>query len=341
MTPPTGASRDRPPEPVIRYGPPPRRWQGLWVAIGVLAFVPAVAAVFMRLVPPTDDATAMSASFISYGVIAEVIALVFFTIALLRARHHLPLVIMTGLSMALLITQLMWLAPLFRPDHRPTANTSFTVASLNMRKGRADVAQLADKTKSADLVILVEVTRSAAQTVQKKLGHRFDHMTPKNPARSRGVTILSRSKLSDPQRLRSPTPGWAATAQVSHVGAVNVVAAHPCNPLCGGGAWMRDNHAVLAKARSMPDRPTFIAGDLNSVHAHRTIRDFAAHGYRTAADIAGGGWIPTYPADSWLPPLLPIDHVLINDRLTATSIRSFSVDKTDHRGLITRLAPTR
>lgn len=333
-----GASND--PETVIRYGPPPRRWQGLWVAIGILAFIPAVATVFMRLVPPTDDATAMSASFISYGVVAEVIAIVFFLIALIRSRRRWPLVIMTGLSTLLLVTQLAWIAPLFRSDHRTGAGASFTVATLNLYKGRADVGQLAARTKTADLVIVVEVTNTAAERIQKRLGDRFPHMTPKEPNRSRGVMILSRSRLSDPRPLSSPTPGWSATVRPGDAGAMNVVAAHPCNPLCGGGAWLRDNHAVLAKARSLPDRPTVIAGDFNSVPAHKTIRDFAADGFRSATDVAGGGWIPTYPDDSWLPPLLPIDHVLINDQLTATSIRPFSVDDTDHRGLITRLART-
>jgi endonuclease/exonuclease/phosphatase (EEP) superfamily protein YafD len=42
-----------------------------------------------------------------------------------------------------------------------------------------------------------------------------------------------------------------------------------------------------------------------------------------------------------LPPLLPIDHVMINKELTATSIASFSITGTDHRGLFTTLAGAR
>lgn len=295
----------------------------------------------MRLVPPRDDATAMSASFISYGVVAEVLAVVFFGIALIRARRRLPLVIMTGLSALLLGTQLIWLAPLFRSDDRPADSPAFTVVSLNLRHGRANIDQLADNAHDADLVILVEVTQRAAKSARSKLGDRFAHASPHDPRRSDGVIILSRSRLSDTQRVRRPSPGWAASTRIPDVGRVNVVAAHPCNPLCGGGAWMRDNHAVLTKARSFDDHPTLVAGDLNSVDDHKTIRDFADHGFESATDIAGAGWIPTYPAHSWLPPLLPIDHVLINDRLTATSVRAFTIDDTDHRGLITQLALTR
>ena len=41
------------------------------------------------------------------------------------------------------------------------------------------------------------------------------------------------------------------------------------------------------------------------------------------------------------PPLIPIDHVMINAQLTATSVRTFAVDDTDHLGLIATLAGTR
>jgi endonuclease/exonuclease/phosphatase (EEP) superfamily protein YafD len=306
-----------------------------------LALLPSCAAVLMRLVPPTDDATAMVASFISYGVVTEVIAVVFFAVALVRARRRLPLAIMTGFSVLLLILQLIWLAPLFRSEHRHAAGRPFTVVSLNMRHGHADVDQLAAKTKTADVVVLVEFSDRAVHTVRTRLGDRFTHMTPHDPATAHHVMILSRFRLTDPQRLPAQTPGWAATAHLPRLGAVHVIAAHPCNPLCGGGAWLRQNHALLHTAESFGDHPTFIAGDFNSVGQHKTIRDFAAHGYDSATEIAGAGWMPTYPSNSWLPPLLPIDHVLVNHRLTAVSIRSFQIADTDHRGLIARLARAR
>jgi endonuclease/exonuclease/phosphatase (EEP) superfamily protein YafD len=295
----------------------------------------------MRLVPPTDDATAMLAAFISYGVVTEVIAVVFFAIALLRARRRLPLAIMTGLSVLLLVMHLVWLAPLFRPDHRPAVGRSFTVVSLNMRHGHANIDQLANRAKSADVVILVEINTDAARRVRAQMGDRFAHTTPQDPATAHNVLILSRSRLTQTRGLPGQTPGWVATAHLPHVGAVHVIAAHPCNPLCGGGAWLRQNHALLHTAERFGDQPTVIAGDLNSVDQQKTIRDFAAHGYDSATDIAGAGWMPTYPANSWLPPLLPIDHVLVNDRLTAISIHSFGIDDTDHRGLIAQLARAR
>lgn len=280
----------------------------------------------------------MSASFISYGVIAEVIALVFFGIALIRSQRRLPLVIMTGLSALLLATQLAWIVPLFRSEDRPATSQRFTVATLNMHNGQANVDQVATRTKHADIVVLVEVTHKAAKKVRTRLSSRLSHQLPSHVRRPRGVLILSRFRLSHPQHLPSRTSGLAVKAKVPGTGSVNVVAGHPCNPLCGGGAWMRDNHAILKTARALKDRPTVIAGDLNSVHDHKTMRDFAAHGYQSATKVAGAGWIPTYPANSLLPPLLPIDHVLINRQLTAIAVHAFDVAGTDHRGVIARVA---
>ncbi len=56
-------------------------------------------------------------------------------------------------------------------------------------------------------------------------------------------------------------------------------------------------------------------------------------GLKSATDVAGAGWLPTYPANRRIPPLLPIDHVLINEDLTATSVTSFALSGSDHRGL--------
>ena len=47
------------------------------------------------------------------------------------------------------------------------------------------------------------------------------------------------------------------------------------------------------------------------------------------------------PSNATLPPLIPIDHILLNDRLTASSVTSFAVAGTDHRGLRAVIGGTR
>ena len=54
---------------------PPATGQGTLLTVAGLLLVPAVATTMMRLIPPTDDAAALVASFIAYGVIPYGVAL--------------------------------------------------------------------------------------------------------------------------------------------------------------------------------------------------------------------------------------------------------------------------
>ena len=99
---------------------------------------------------------------------------------------------------------------------------------------------------------------------------------------------------------------------------VRLVGTHPCNPYCGGGAFARD-HAVLEPTvrRTSPSRSSW-PGDLNAIDDHAPLLRLRADGMRSATDLVGAGWVPTYPSNRAFPPLLPIDHVLVDDQLTAT-----------------------
>ncbi len=323
--------------------PEPRPFQAGWVAIGTLAIFPALTAAFLRLVPPTDDASALTASFIPYGVIAELICLICFGIAAVRARHRLVLGSLTGVSALLLVLQLIWLAPRFTADPRPVATPTFTVISLNMKLGQANIDQIRREAVQADIVILVEVTPQAYPAVRSAFADRFGFVVPGAAPLGVGTEsmILSRYPLRDPQRLPATSPQWSATATIPGVGATTVLAAHPCNPLCGKGLWKIEHQTLLQRAEQLDTRPEVIAGDFNATDDHLPMRRLADRGFVSGADIVGAGWMPTYPANSVVPPLIQIDHVLVNDRLTVTSLDTFRVDNTDHLGLVARIAGTR
>ena len=72
------------------------------------------------------------------------------------------------------------------------------------------------------------------------------------------------------------------------------------------------------------------------------MRSLRADGLTSATDVVGAGWLPTYPSDKpqGLPPLLPIDHILVSRSLTATSVTTFRAEGTDHLGLVATIAGT-
>jgi len=301
-----------------------------------------LATAWLYLVPPTGNTLAMSASFIPYGLPFDLIAVIVFGIAVFRARRRPAVITLVMISVVLLILQVIWIAPQFVADPRPVAGRPFTMISLNMRWGEANVGQLRAEARQADLVVLVEVTPAAFDSVRSGLGRRFPFSVPDRITTGNQSLILSRHPLIDPAPLPSTTEQWTAATTMPGIGRLNVIAAHPCNPMCGGRLWSTEHAALANRALQLDNAPEVVAGDFNATDGHGPMRTLYADGFTSATDIVGAGWMPTFPSDSRVyPPLLEIDHVLVNSRLTVLSINTFRIDGTDHLGLITRLAGTR
>jgi len=323
---------------------PPARGQVLLVGVALLAAPLGALATALRVFPPRSDAPALLASFISYGLLAYAVAFGCLVMALTRARRRQGLAILTAACAALVAIHIAWLAPLFVPDNRPVATESFVVMSLNLRHGAADPQQMLAAAASADIVVLPEATpESARRLAAVGWRDRFPHVVGDPLRTGPGSPIYSRYPLTDPEALpRSAFPQWAATAAVPEVGPVRVIAAHPCNPFCGDNRWAAEHDTLRAVATAVPpELPLVLAGDLNAVPDHGPLQALHRTGLTTAADLTGAGWLPTYPAQSLLPPLLPIDHVVVDDQLTALSVSRIEVAGTDHLGLVAELAGTR
>jgi endonuclease/exonuclease/phosphatase (EEP) superfamily protein YafD len=329
--------------PGYRPGRTSRAGQGALLTVAGLLLVPALATTVMRLVPPTDDATALAASFIGYGVIPYAIALFCMLVALIRARRRLVLAILTGIVAMLTALHLSWLGPLFVPDQRVARTAPFTLMTINMYNGQADPVAVADLAERADIVILVEVTPAALRALQNQgWSERFRYSVGQTEDGVGGTAAYSRFRMSQ-AKLIGPTAfgQWAVSVEVPDIGPVQLMAVHPCNPYCGGGRWQSDHELLRSAVTEHLDGPLIVAGDFNAVEDHAPMQRLRRLGLRSVSDVAGAGWQPTFPAGRrTIPPLLPIDHVLVNGRLTATSVTTFEVHGTDHRGILTTLAGT-
>lgn len=321
-----------------------RPLQGWLVSIGLLALVPALFATGLRLFPPSADRLALLASFIPYGLLGYFVATPCLLIAFFRARGaRIALGLVSLVTLTGLVYQLSSIVPLYLRDDRAVTTAPFTLISLNMRAGGADPAGLARQASSADIVVLVEATKEGVARLQRyDWDERFRYVSGSTEEGGPGSVIYSRFPLSDGGPLpRSSFQQWAATAEVPEVGPVRILAVHPCNPYCGNDKWAAE-HAELNEiaAEQRKDRPLVLAGDFNAIDDHGPMMALYRSGLKSATDVAGGGWLPTWPANYRIPPLLPIDHVLINDRLTATEVGTFRLRGTDHLGLQVTLAGT-
>ena len=316
--------------------------QGVLVTVAGLFAVPAVASTVLRVVPPTDDATALVASFIAYGLLAYAVVLLCLLVALIRARRRAVLAALTGLAALLTAAHLAWLGPLFVPDGRPVTGEPFTVLTLNLRAGEADPAVLADLADRADVVVLVEVTPAAQRALAAEgWDDRFPYAVGDPRREGSNTAVFSRFRLSRGSLLgRSNFSQWSVAVEVPDLGLVRLLAVHPCNPYCGGGRWYTEHEVVRAAVAGHGDGPLVVAGDFNAVAEQKPMQQLHRLGLRSATDLVGAGWLPTFPVGGRLPPVLPIDHVLVNERLTVTTLAAVTVPGTDHRGLLATIAGT-
>lgn len=331
---PTGRAWDSTP-------PPSRPAVTVLTVLAALVLPFALVATALRVFPPTDGAPALAASFIAYGTLGYAICLLGFGLAAMLARRRLARALLALLSAALLALQLSWLAPFFVPDQRAATTSSFSVMSLNIRGDEGDPAQIVAEAQHADVVVLLETSPTAIHSLTAAgLDDAFPYSAGAD-SRGSASAIFSRFPLSAVQPLpHTSFQMWQATAQVPRIGAIRIISAHPCNPFCGTGYWPSE-HALLQRVASQDlGQPLVIAGDFNAVDDHLPMRQLYGLGLKSATDIVGAGWLPTYPANSIIPPLIPIDHILVDDQLTATSISRIHVDGTDHLGLRATIAGT-
>ncbi len=317
----------------------PRRAVVALVLPAALILPLGLIATALRIFPPTDGATALAASFIPYGTLVYALCLLGFGLALVLARRRWALGVLTVACAALLVLQLSWLAPLFVPDNRPATTRTFTLLSLNIRGELGSADDIVAQSENADIVVLLETTPKAVGSLRAAgMEERFPY-TAGLQSRGSASAIYSRFPLTGVQPLpQTSFQMWQATAQVPQVGAVGIITAHPCNPFCGVGYWPSE-HALLQRVITQDlSGPLVVAGDFNAVDDHRPMRELNSLGLKSVTDIVGAGWLPTYPANSPVPPLIAIDHILVDNQLTGTAITRIRVGGTDHLGLFATLA---
>lgn len=316
-----------------------RPGQGLLVVLGLFSMVPAGVATILRIYPPTDGPPALLASFIPYGLLFWLPSMMFLTIAAVRARRsrvfaRVSLLLLTLVTSVGLLSSAAWELPAFVPNSAAATTESVTVVSLNVRHGGADPAQIAAEAETADVVMFVEATPEWVQALPEQFRQTFPNAVGAPLQYDSGSVIFSRYPITSTEALpASSFQQWSAIVDTPQLGSVRMVSVHPCNPYCGPGLWTTEHTELRNWLARQGDLPTVVAGDFNAVDDHGPMRELYAAGWRSAASLAGAGFVRTYPADRRFPPLIGIDHILVNDRLTATSFETFSVPGTDHLGV--------
>lgn len=304
-------------------------------ALGVLYLFPTLQI--------ADRQLAMVSSFIPYGLILWLLAVLVLLLFGRGIGRWLTLVPFAGLLAYSLV-----LVPYFDVSYSAPATTPATVRvmMLNMHYGQADPEELFAQVEKArpDVVVLTEFTTQAEPLLTDArwtallpyhLGTTGRRSYNRLDGDSSGTQVLSRTAITELARTQGTTATNIAVKVETGGHTFVLLAAHPVNPVRGDtDGWMADADAVTQLASQFGGQPLVLAGDLNSVPEHVTLRNLVA---ATGLHEATQGWQPTYPADRMVP-LITIDHLFASAQFMTVSVQRFDVANTDHLGSIVELA---
>ena len=158
-----------------------------------------------------------------------------------------------------------------------------------------------------------------------------------NPdAAAGGSAMWSRYPLAE----ISATPALyrSTAAVVAFAGGVAVHVIHPPNPLEHLTDW-RNELTGLADLPDSSEQPAMVIGDFNATYWHPPFRRLGRAGWRDAHQLAGHGFSNSWPTDkAWLPPMLRLDHALVDTSLLVTGVVEVDLPGSDHRGFVVTVA---
>ncbi len=183
----------------------------------------------------------------------------------------------------------------------------------------------------SDLISVQEVSPEWAVALRSALAedHPYHHIVPNTNCY--GIALFSKRPFISVRTITiAGAPFIEAMVDVDGE-AVRVFAVHATSP--GSYAHFRRRNAQLTalaeRIRSEPI-PTLVIGDLNTVHWDGAYERFCA---RSGLRPINSPFTITWPS---LGPfaLIPLDHALLSGSLRPTSLSSFEVSGSDHRGLL-------
>lgn len=282
------------------------------------------------------------AAFIPYGVVVWALATLGFAFG---GRRRLVRALAVPCLAALLL-QISWTQP-YWPHAAPAASgSSLRVLSVNLHFGKADPLDLAAvlAAEKPDVVVLMEIQAPILDSLRSSGAlEPFPYGVGRAPlgyARNgfesdEGTGVLSRTPLTQLERLDTPNGQYVVSVQRPE-GEVTVIAGRPRSVLLGMAGWVDDFAALTDAAIRYDTGPLIVAGDLNATRELAPFRRLLDAGLIDAAAQSGVGWLPTFSAQA-IAPLITIDHIMGNSRVTARAIRTFRLGGTDHLGLVADL----
>jgi endonuclease/exonuclease/phosphatase (EEP) superfamily protein YafD len=320
----------------------------LTTLILLLLLLPALAVTAARLLEPSGGIWVRLVSFTPHVTVLYGLVLLILLAGMVAGARGALRQVACVLVLVLAGLHAWWAAPAFVGDPPAAAGQErLRLLSVNLSLGQADPARVVSLAtrNHADVVVVSEITRVALGQLQAAgLDEAYPHVAGSPAPGPAGTMVFSRNPRRGVQPLDTSYHGYRMTV-AGPTGPVRLLAVHASPPLGDASAWRRDQAVLRQAATRDAGAPTVVVGDLNATVDHAPLRELFARGFSDAAGQASSGWQPTWPAAGEIgavgvsvPSLIAIDHVLVDERLTALATRTASVPGTDHRALVALVA---
>lgn len=303
---------------------------------GLAAFAVACAGLAAPWLPVTNHVALFAALLLPYLVVCAPAAAILFILA----RRRVLAIAGLGLTVAVALSG----AAVHPASGDAAAGIAVRIITANIYEGQADPAALVRLARAqADVLAVQELTPQEADRLSPGLRSAFPYQLLDARDDASGVGMWSRFPLRAATRIVGYEMAFV-TAQIQVQGlSVDpaVVVVHMPGPWPQPiDLWRSDFARLPLTLRDIANESggcVIAAGDFNSTAHLRPFRDLLRNGYRDGAEQSRVPMGPTYPANSWLPPFVTLDHILTRN-CRATSLRAVHISGSDHRGLVATVA---
>lgn len=262
------------------------------------------------------------------------------------------------LALACIGLEIWWQYPFFVSQHPLPAEASVAVAAgqantadryarvmtCNVYKGQADPQAIVDvvREQRVEVLALQETTDEFVTALNDAgLGVYLPYSQVSSSDGVYGNGLWSVTPLGDPRdddvnSSASFMPGGSVTMGDTTVRFVSV---HTTAPVPGYWAQWRRSLDELALMRANTDVRYVFMGDFNATTDHTPFRNFLGDRFSDAAKLSGHGFTFTWPTNrEWIPRFAGIDHVVLDQGMTAGQCEVKEIAGSDHAALLVTIA---
>lgn len=224
-----------------------------------------------------------------------------------------------------------------------TDDSYLRVMTLNTDNGKASAAEIVAtvRAQGVEVLALQEVDASLpseleAVGISEVLPHHVVGTATVND--NGGVNCLyTLAPLSNVStQLLDTTMSQIVAGDVAAGGrTLRFVSAHPNSPHRGGQGLWSEGLSTLGDLASY-DHTYVVMGDFNATWDHALFRSMLGDTFVDAGEQAGEGFHMTFPANSKVPPLIEIDHIVYQKDagVFVGNLAALEISGTDHRALL-------